>query len=69
MSFFGSSVPRVIRVQVKSNYGNALVYPLCEVSKLFCKLTGNKTLRMADIEVIKKLGFEVEQMHPEKIFQ
>lgn len=64
----GYPMERVIRVQVKNNYGNTLVYPVCEVAKEFTKLTGNKTLRLRDIEVIKKLGFEVQQVQPETLF-
>ena len=57
-----------IKVQVKTSYGNTLIYPVCETAKLFTKLTGNKTLRMTDMEVIRKLGFSVEQVMPESLF-
>lgn len=57
-----------IQVQVKSSYGNMLVYPVCDTAKMFTKLTGNKTLRLEDIEIIKKLGFSIEQVQPEKLF-
>ena len=68
MGLFDAPYPKVIRVQVKSNYGNPLVYPICETAKMFAQLTRNKTLRMSDVEIIKKLGFTVEQVHPEKLF-
>ena len=69
MGLFDSPAARVVRVQVKSNYGNALIYPVCETAKMFAQLTGNKTLRMNDIEIIKKLGFRIEQIVAEKLFQ
>jgi hypothetical protein len=36
-------------------------YPACPQSKLFCDLTGTKTLTRAALETIKKLGFAIEQ--------
>lgn len=49
-----------IQVQVKSVYGNEVVYPVCDKAKLFAKLAGTRTLTTASIEVIKALGYTLE---------
>ena len=58
-----------IKVEIKNSYGRDLIYPVCENAKLFAQLVGQKTLGdIADqksysegiIDLIKKLGFEVE---------
>lgn len=56
-----------IKVSIKSVYGNILIYPECEQSKLFCQLTGNKTLLQKDLNVIKKLGYQIDQVIPETL--
>lgn len=48
-----------IEVIYKSNYGNALFYPNCFISKKFVKLTKTKTLNFSNIKDIKSMGFEI----------
>ena len=48
-----------IIVKIQQVYGNTLVYPLCEKSKLFAELAGTKTLTMAALTTIKKLGYAI----------
>ena len=50
-----------ITIKTKSVYGIMQAYPACPQSKIFCDLTGTKTLTRAALEAIKKLGFEIEQ--------
>jgi hypothetical protein len=42
-------------------------YPACPQSKLFCELTGTKTLTKSALQTIQRLGFTVEQ-ETEKLF-
>jgi hypothetical protein len=44
-------------VRVKTVYGNELVYPVCEQSKLFAALANTETLTTRSVETIKKLGY------------
>lgn len=53
-----------IKVTIKTNWGNEAIYPACEVSKNFVKLTGRKTLTRFDISIIKNMGYSVEVMTP-----
>lgn len=46
-----------IQVRVKNVYGNELVYPACETSKLLCDLAGDKTITARSMILIKKLGY------------
>ena len=46
-------------VKRKNVYGNNLVYPVCDKSKLFANISGNKTLLPEVIELIKKLGYNL----------
>ena len=50
-----------ITVKIKSVYGIMQAYPACPQSRLFCDLTGTKTLTRSALESIKKLGFAIEQ--------
>lgn len=53
-----------IRVKVKNVYGNEMIYPVCEKGKLFCEISGTKTLTRHIIDKIKKLGYEIDVMTP-----
>lgn len=59
---------RVVRLQVKNVYGKLLAYPVGETALLLLKLTGKKTLDLKDIQIIKDLGFKIEQVMPENLF-
>lgn len=49
-----------ITVIITSKYGHDLIYPACDLSKTFCELLGQKTFTLKNIQVIKKLGYEIE---------
>ena len=46
-------------VEKKNVYGIERVYPVCNKAKLFARISGNKTLLPEDIELIKKLGYNL----------
>ena len=46
-------------VSKKNVYGVERVYPICNKAKLFARISGNKTLLPEDIELIKKLGYNL----------
>lgn len=48
-----------ITIQIKSNYGNEAIYPVCDTAKLFASLVNQKTLVRRDIDHIKKLGYSI----------
>ena len=48
-----------ITVKIKTNYGTRCVYPVCEASKLFASISGNKTLTDSTISKIKELGYSI----------
>ncbi len=58
---------RVVAVEVRSVYGNELIYPVNEPAKIFASLTGNKTLNLVDLQRIQSLGFEVAEVHSRKL--
>ena len=49
-----------IKLQIKSVYGNEMIYPACETSKTLANLTGKKTLNRNDLEMIESLGYVIE---------
>lgn len=51
---------RVIYVLPYGSYVNKLFQPECETARLFCELLGQKTLTAGNLEVIKKLGYEIK---------
>lgn len=46
-------------VSVSLAYGREIFTPQCPGTRLFAELLGQKTLTRENIEVIKKLGYEV----------
>ena len=56
-----------IEIIIKNVYGNELIYPNCDTSKAFCKIAKTKTLSIANLEIISKMGYQVEvgQQHLE----
>jgi hypothetical protein len=50
-----------IFVTVKNVYGNDLIYPACEKSRLLAELAGRKTLTKSDLRTIRALGYEVAE--------
>lgn len=49
-----------IKISKKSVYGNDLIYPACETSKLLISLMGGKkTFSNDDLVTIKKLGYTI----------
>lgn len=51
---------KTVQVQIKSIYGNEMIYPVCEAAKVFASMVGQKTLTRRDIDHIKKLGYTVD---------
>ena len=49
-----------IQVIVKDIYGVERIVPVNDNAKTFTKLTGRKTLKRSDIDLIKYLGFDIE---------
>jgi len=49
-----------LTVKIKNVYGVPRVYPVCEKAELFARISGNKTLLPDDIELIKKLGYNLK---------
>ena len=48
-------------VSRKNIYGNALIYPECEKSKLFCEISEKKTLTPWVIARVKRLGYTLDK--------
>lgn len=57
---------RTITVRLEQQYGQQVVQPACDTSRLFAQLAGTKTITKPSIELIKQLGYEirVEQTLP-----
>ena len=48
-----------ITVRIDSNYGNRVVYPACQTSKLIAQLAGTRTLTDRALAVAKQLGYSI----------
>ena len=58
---------KTIQVYTKNVYGNTLIYPACDNAKNFIQLLDNITFQKWQLEIIKSLGFKVEQViNPEE---
>jgi len=49
-----------IKVNIKQVYGVERIYPVNDQAIILAQLTRKKTLDRADINLIKKLGYDVE---------
>ena len=45
-------------VKRRWNFGQEVIYPVCEHAKLFCDLLETKTIPQAKIGIAKRLGIE-----------
>jgi hypothetical protein len=50
---------RHIVVQLKQQYGQRTVIPVCRDAKIFAQMVGTKTLTPVTIDFIKALGIEI----------
>ena len=48
-------------IEIKTVYGNELVYPVCEKALKLCSLTGQKTFSKGAINTLKMLGYSFTQ--------
>lgn len=51
---------KIIKVQIRATYGRDLIYPVNEVSRELCRLTGRKTWDRNQLRTLEKLGFILE---------
>jgi hypothetical protein len=56
-----------ITISVKNSYGNTLYYPECDVSYIFSRIAGTKTLTQETIKLIKALGYTINVKHKELV--
>ncbi len=54
-----------ITIEIKTVYGNDLIYPVCASAHRFAQLAGKKTLSRADLSLIRQLDFTVVVQQPE----
>jgi hypothetical protein len=52
-------------VEIKHEYGNRRVYPVCSASKTLAEMAGGKTLSKDTIDLAKKLGYKFETLREE----
>jgi hypothetical protein len=48
-----------IQIEIRSQYGNTLAYPMCQAAKLFARIAGTKTLSSQSLKDIQALGFDI----------
>ena len=60
------NIPAVM-VEVRSVYGNEMIYPANFEAERFAAIAGTKTLSRTDLMNIKALGFEVEEVAIKKL--
>ena len=52
------AIDKRLIVKKKTVWGTERIYPICERSKLFTRLVGQKTLDRSAIELIRQLGYD-----------
>ena len=48
-----------ITIEVKSVYGVLKIYPYCDMAKIFAEIAGTKTLTLAIVRKIERLGYQI----------
>jgi hypothetical protein len=56
---------RSILIEMKSQYGNDVIYPACDNAMTFAKLAGTKTLTKQALELIEQLGYTIDTHTPD----
>jgi len=51
-----------IQFREKNVYGNEMRYPVCEQSKMFCQLSGSKTITDNMLRTLLQFGISAEQV-------
>lgn len=49
----------IVEVQLKSVYGNNLMYPVNTTARIFAKMLGVKTFNRAQVQGMRDLGYTV----------
>ena len=49
-----------IQLEMRNVFGVDRIYPVCEKSQIFARITGLKTLQPTVIKEIENLGYELE---------
>lgn len=55
-----------ITVRITNNYGQRVVYPVCDSAKIFADIAGTKTLKPTTINSMKALGYKIN-VQPEEL--
>jgi len=50
-------------LRIEHHYGRDRFHPANELARKFCKLTGQKTLVVREISIIKEIGYTIEFTH------
>ena len=61
----GSNTMQNVLIEIKSVYGNELIYPANDTADKLANLAGKKTLSRVDLAIIKNLGFDIVVKSPE----
>lgn len=52
--------PRNVKVTLGYQYGQEVIYPACDDSRIFCQIAGTKTMTRQLVDQVKSLGYRVE---------
>ena len=52
-----------IVVRITENFGDKVVYPVCEKAKLFAKIAKTKTLTTETLFEMRSLGYKIKEIN------
>lgn len=58
---------KLLEVCIKNVYGVERIYPMNATAEEVCRLIGRKTLNRNDLEILKRLGYEIKQVESTKL--
>ncbi len=60
-----ASLAMTLKVTLGHQYGQQIVHPACDKTRLFCEIAGTKTMPRLLVEQVKRLGYRVEVLPSE----
>ena len=59
---------KTINVNVRSNFGVDVVYPVCGLAKMLCELANTRTMPDRMLSILKRNGYTINQVFTPKEF-
>ena len=53
-----------ITIEIKTQYGQETLVPICDNARIFCDLAGTKTMTRRTLKLVTELGYKINIQQP-----